>query len=152
MNIIIRQPETKAEWNQYYHLRWQILRQPWNQPPGSEKDELEDTSIHRMAIFKTNNSLQVIAVGRLHITDNDKAQIRYMAVDEKNRRFGVGNKILRALEEAALQKNITHIELNARESAVDFYQANHYEIDEAAHTLYDEIRHFKMKKVLGHQI
>ena len=45
-NINIKEPVTEEEFEQYYILRWRILRQPWNQPRGSEKDDKENKSIH----------------------------------------------------------------------------------------------------------
>ena len=35
----IRSPQTLEEWKDYFHLRWQILRDPLQQPVGSERDE-----------------------------------------------------------------------------------------------------------------
>ncbi len=147
--VTIKAPETPEEWEQYYDLRWRMLRQPWQQTPGSEKDELEDVSIHRMAVINKNKNQQIIAIGRIHFTPNNKAQIRYMAVDNDFRLKGIGKKILQSLEEIALQKKINIIELNARESAITFYQANQYKIIEPAHTLYNKIKHFKMEKTLS---
>ncbi|MCK4709991.1 MAG: GNAT family N-acetyltransferase [Gammaproteobacteria bacterium] len=148
IDIIVRQPETEAEWNQYFDLRWRILRQPWDQPPGSEKDDLEDISIHRMAVIKKNGVQQILAIGRLHLTQNNNAQIRYMAVDKNHQHQGIGQQILQSLEAAALKEKVNIIRLNARENAIDFYQKNHYKTIGPAHTLYDEIRHVKMKKSL----
>jgi len=144
MQIIIRQPQSSLEWNQYYELRWQMLRQPWQQPHGSEKDELEDRSIHRLVICDN----QVVAVGRLHITDPDQAQIRYMAVAKAYQQQGLGKLILNSLEQAAHDKNIKQISLNARESAIQFYQSCHYQLAEQTHTLYNSIKHFRMHKSL----
>lgn len=142
MQISIRAPQTEQEWDQYYDLRWRVLRQPWQQPRGSEKDELENSSVHRLAISDS----KVIAVGRLHFTENNTAQIRYMAVDPEFQRQGIGQMILQSLEKAAREKNSKCIELNARESALNFYQHQQYKLIEPAHTLYQTIKHFKMKK------
>ena len=38
--MIIRSPSQTSEYNAYYSLRWQVLRAPWKQAKGSEKDEL----------------------------------------------------------------------------------------------------------------
>ncbi len=48
--MIIKEPKTKVEFEQYYDLRWRILRQPWNRPRESEKDEKEENSIHIMVV------------------------------------------------------------------------------------------------------
>ena len=39
--MIVRAPSTEKEFERYRDLRWGILRAPWNQPKGSEVDELE---------------------------------------------------------------------------------------------------------------
>lgn len=38
--MIIKSPQTRDEFFAYYDLRWQILLAPWNQPKGSEQDDL----------------------------------------------------------------------------------------------------------------
>jgi len=144
MQIIIRQPQSSQEWEQYFELRWQLLRQPWQQARGSEKDELEKRSTHRLAISDN----KIIAVGRLHFTDNTQAQIRYMAVAKEHQRQGLGKLILNSLEQAAREKNIKSISLNARESAIRFYQSCHYQLAEQTHTLYNSIKHYRMYKHL----
>jgi hypothetical protein len=37
MEIKIRPPKTKSEWENYYDLRFRVLREPWQQPRGFEK-------------------------------------------------------------------------------------------------------------------
>ncbi|MGL5108034.1 MAG: GNAT family N-acetyltransferase, partial [Vibrio ordalii] len=32
-------PSTDNQLNKYYHFRWQMLREPWHLPIGSERDE-----------------------------------------------------------------------------------------------------------------
>ena len=46
LNIVIREPQNSSEFNEYYNLRWQILRQPLGQEIDSIKDELENKSYH----------------------------------------------------------------------------------------------------------
>ena len=52
MNIIIKQPKTDRDFQDYYDLRWRILRLAHDQPRGSEKDDLEELSIHLMAYYE----------------------------------------------------------------------------------------------------
>ena len=56
-----------------------MLRQPWQQPLGSEKDELESQSYHRVILDDMDN---IVGVGRLHKYKQNSAQIRYMAICE----------------------------------------------------------------------
>jgi predicted GNAT family N-acyltransferase len=140
----VRQPKTKKEYEKYYDLRWRILRKPWNQPKGSEKDELEEQSIHLMAYEKG----KLLGVGRVHFNSSKEAQIRYMAVEERLRGKGAGTMILQDLEKRAKRKGSDHMVLNARESAVDFYKKHGYRIVAKAHTLFGAIPHYKMRKKL----
>ena len=141
----ITEPKTKEDFDKYYDLRWRILRKPWDQPKGSEKDDLEDESIHLMACSGGG----VCGVARAHFNSPGEAQIRYMAVDEPYRGKGIGSKLLDELEKSIKQKGGRQVTLNAREIAVGFYEDHGYEIVAKAHTLYGCIEHFKMRKSLG---
>ncbi len=126
-----------------FQLRWSILRQPWNQPPGSEQDELEDSSFHRIALLP---GAGIVGTGRLHITEDGSAQIRYMAVREKYQGMGVGQRILNSLEAFARSSGIRNIRLNARELAQPFYQSQGYEIVCKSYVLFGVIQHITMQK------
>ena len=144
MDIEIREPQTEKEFERYYELRWEVLRKPWNQPKGSEKDEYEEKAIHIIACI--NN--EIIGVGRVHFNSEKEAQIRYMAVKAKYRGKGIGSLVLKELERIAKEKGAHYILLNARESVVDFYKVHGYKILEKAHTLFGCILHWKMRKKL----
>lgn len=144
LNFSIRSPHTKDEWQQYYQLRWKLLRQPWNQPVGSEKDEFEAEAIHRAAFY----SKRIIAVGRIQFTAAEHAQIRYMAVDPEFRLKGIGSLILKSLEQTARDQHTDSILLEARETAVKFYLSHHYQLIEASHLLFGEIQHYTMQKTI----
>lgn len=143
---IIRSPESDAEWSAYYDLRWRILREPWQQPRGSERDELDATATHRLIL---DIDSRVVAIGRLHALDNQTGQIRYMAVERGCERQGLGTRILSALERAAIDQALNTIRLHARAPAVPFYQHHGYTTLEASHTLFDTIPHYLMQKSLG---
>lgn len=117
-------PHTEAQWQAYYQLRYQVLRAPWLQPPGSERDELEDVAVHRMI---QSDSGEALAVGRLHLLDESTAQVRYMAVSEQARGQGLGQRVLQALEQQALALGAKRLILNARDSATGFYQQAGYQ-------------------------
>ena len=140
--MIITEPKTEIEFEQYYNLRWKILRQPWNQPRGSEKDEKEEESIHIMVVH--NN--KVIGCGRGHFNSPIEAQIRYMAVEEGSQGKGVGTQILEALERRLTEKGAKTFILNARENVVTFYQKHNYKIIGKGHILFSVIEHYKMGK------
>jgi predicted GNAT family N-acyltransferase len=143
--VLIRPPATEPEFEAYYQLRWKILREPWNQPPGSEKDNREAEALHLAA---WNDSGALTGVGRLHRVDARSGQIRYMAVDPSQRGRGTGTAILRELENLAARSGLEEVMLNAREESVSFYRANGYQVVQPSHSLFGVIPHFEMRKRL----
>lgn len=142
--MIIKSPQTQQEFLDYYDLRWRILRAPWNQPKGSEQDELEGEAIHIIAVAND----KIIGCGRAHFNSEDEAQIRYMAVENQWQGKGVGKLILDELEKGVKQKGAKKIILHARENVIKFYEKNGYKIIKPSHTLFGEIKHFLMSKDL----
>ena len=145
MKITVIEPQTPEEFKQYYSLRYKILRKPWGKPRGSERDNEDEISHHRMIIDEAGDA---IAVGRLQVNTKEEAQIRYMAVEDNYQGKGLGSKIVTALEDIALDKGANRIILQARKNAVQFYQRNGYKVVEKSYILFDEIQHWLMKKEL----
>ncbi len=139
-------PNTAEQMAAYLQLRYQVLRAPWGQEKGSEVDALEGQSIHRMIC---DESGEVVAVGRVHKVDMENAQIRYMAVADCAQGQGLGSLMLQVLEQAAIERGVKAIQLNAREVALKFYQHNGYQLQKQVHTLYGDIVHFLMDKTLS---
>jgi thioesterase domain-containing protein len=146
-------PKSKTEFAQYYQLRWEILRAPWQQAKGSEQDEYESEAIHRILI---DDEQQIVGVGRLHFTEQSHAQIRYMAINADYQGKGLGKQMIDTLEQKSAKLGARVISLNARKDAVKFYQYLGYQLLEFSHLLYNEIEHFSMTKTIeplaSHQI
>ncbi|WP_290664722.1 GNAT family N-acetyltransferase [Ignavibacterium sp.] len=140
--MIIKSPQTRKEFFDYYDLRWRILRAPWNQPKGSEQDELEGRAIHIIAV--ENN--KIVGCGRAHFNSDEEAQIRYMAVENEWQGKGVGKLILDELEKRVIEKGAKKIILHARENVVKFYERNGYKLVKQSHTLFGVIPHYLMEK------
>jgi GNAT superfamily N-acetyltransferase len=87
-----------------------------------------------------------VGAGRVHFVDSRTAQIRYMAVSGAYRGRGIGTQILQRLERIAWSQGVKRIVLNARESAVAFYEQQNYRPVGAGHTLYGVIKHVQMEK------
>ncbi len=143
--LIIRQPQNKKEYASMFNLRWKVLRQPWNQPKGSERDDEEANADHFIAVLHN----KIIGTARLHLINENVAQIRYLAVEEEYRNKGVASKILEAIHLTAKNKFIKYLILNARETAVDYFQRNGYKIVGEGQTLFGEIKHKKMMIQFG---
>ncbi|HRG57933.1 MAG TPA: GNAT family N-acetyltransferase [Bacteroidia bacterium] len=141
----VRTPANSIEWEGYFELRWNLLRAPWQQLKGSERDDLENhhDTFHAMAIDDLG---KIYGVGRLQLLNSQQAQIRYMAVSIDAQGKGVGTYILEFLENIAKVKNIKEIKLQARENAIPFYQRNGYHVQEKTFLMYNDIQHYLMTK------
>ncbi len=126
-------------------MRYEVLRKPWKQPIGSEKDANEDTSIHIMACNQTNI---VLGVSRLQFNTPLEAQLRFMGVKENSQVLGIGKKLIAYAEEKAKKEGATKIILQAREIALDFYKKCGYTLVEKSFLMWDEIQHYLMEKKL----
>lgn len=142
--MIITPPKTEEEFRQYYNLRWRILRKPWNQPEGSERDKTETDCYHVIAI----ENKVIYGVARLEFPETNVAQLRYMAVDESCQGQGVGRCIVTHIEQYAKDNNALKLFLNARENAVGFYEKLGYKTTKKTYILFDSIQHYKMMKKL----
>ncbi|MBC8379595.1 MAG: GNAT family N-acetyltransferase [Planctomycetes bacterium] len=140
----IREPNNEQEWEQYYDLRWCVLREMCDQPPGSEKDDLEEDSYHLMATEEG----KCVGVGRAHFNHGSEGQIRCMGVDVDCRGKGIGTKILEALEIYFLRNATGSVILNAHKEAVGFYQRYGYQVTGEEPLLFGAVEHVKMCKRL----
>ena len=149
MSFELRSPHSPEEFEQYYDLRWRILRAPWQQPRGSERDEWENEAIHVAAYVAG----KLVGAGRLHRTGEDRAQIRYMAIEEAYRGQGIGEAVYQHLEAEARKAGIKHIHVHARLPVLDFYKQMGFNITGEGPTLFDSIQHKVMEKDLmtGHK-
>jgi N-acetylglutamate synthase-like GNAT family acetyltransferase len=144
MKII--EPTTVEDFEKYYLLRWEILRKPWNKPPGSEKDEMEQSSYHAMALNTYNEAIGVVRLNKISETEG---QLRYMAVDTKQQNQGLGSLLLNFIESKAKEIGLNSLILHSREEAVNFYLKNNYQEIEKSYLMWDEIQHYLMQKKLS---
>ncbi|MGL6260635.1 YiiD C-terminal domain-containing protein [Vibrio sp. WXL210] len=138
-------PKTDNQLNKYFQFRWQVLREPWRMPLGSERDEYDSMSFHRMI---TDSRGRPMAIGRLYITPDNEGQIRFMAVKPNRRNKGMGSLILVALESLARQEGVKRLVCNAREDAIAFYQKNGFERRGELSDERGPVRHQQMVKPL----
>lgn len=144
MNLFIRTPQTEPEWEQYFDLRYRILREPLDQPRGSERNEGDATGIH-FALFEG----QVIqAIARLDSITKQLAQVRFVAVEQNLQGKGYGLKIMQAVEKYARESGIQEIVLHARDYALAFYKKQDYRLIGPSYKLFDVLQHYEMRKLL----
>jgi N-acetylglutamate synthase-like GNAT family acetyltransferase len=141
----IKSPQTDSEWKAYYALRFNVLREPWNQPLGSEVLADEDQAIHAIAL----EDGEVLGVARMHESAEKQGQVRCVATATAAQGKGIGKAIMAYLEDQAKAKGWTEIVLEARENAVPFYQRIGYTIIAESYLLFGKIQHYRMKKALN---
>ncbi|MFY7945118.1 MAG: GNAT family N-acetyltransferase [Crocinitomicaceae bacterium] len=138
----IRSPKTTSEWEEYYDLRYRILREPWKQPRGSERNEGDATGMH----FGLYDSNQLLGILRLDSMEIGISQIRFMAVETSNQGKGIGENLMLFAEEISKNRGDKKIILHAREIALGFYEKLGYQLIEKSHLLFGEIQHYLMEK------
>ncbi|WP_395345713.1 YiiD C-terminal domain-containing protein [Ningiella sp. W23] len=141
----VHKPSSEKELAEYYAFRWRWLREPWGYPKGSEKDEYEGVSEHRMV--KTQSG-EIVACGRVQLNTTEEAQIRHIAVEKAYRRQGVGQIILSALEQVARDIGAERAVTNSRESSIHFFESAGFEIIDEAPTELGKLRRKQMRKHL----
>lgn len=144
----ISTPSNEQELNAYFHFRWQVLRQPFNLPEGSEKDEYEPVAEHRMIKDGKGN---VIAVGRIHLNTPEEAQVKHIAVSTELRGKGIGQMIVSALEVVARDMGVERLVTNSMDASVEFFRSCGYEVQELGPKELDMQRRQQMLKKLEHQ-
>lgn len=144
MSIDIRIPKSPEEWENYYDLRYRVLRAPLNQERGSERNE-GDASGHHFALY---DSGILKAIARLDRADDGVAQTRFVAVELESQGKGYGKHIMLDVERAASERGDHLMILHARDYAVIFYKKLGYELVEESYKLFDVLQHYLMHKAL----
>ena len=116
-------PETADEFENYYELRWQVLRKPLNKPRGSEQEGSEQDKFNFALL---NAADEMIGTCCLQLNSADEAQVRYMAVNAMYRGKQLGDLLLKEAEQKAALLHAKYVFLQSRESAVHFYKRNGY--------------------------
>lgn len=145
-SITLARPHTQQDWAAYQALRWQLLRAPWL-PGLPAVFEAPDMPNIEHVIAKHENGA-VIGCGRIHWLGQGRAQIRAMAIEPEYQGTGLGRRLLQRLEQLARGRGITQIKLQARQSAVAFYQRCGYTVTGPGETLFESIPHQWMVKHL----
>jgi predicted GNAT family N-acyltransferase len=141
----IRSPKTDAEWDEYYDLRFRVMRKPLGKPSGSERNEGDGNGMH-FALFRDS---KICAIARLDKIDEQMAQVRFVAVETEIQGSGFGKKIMLATEQKAKELGCSKMILHARDYACDFYRKLGYKEIGPSYKLFDVLQHFEFHKELG---
>ncbi|MBP7565702.1 MAG: YbgC/FadM family acyl-CoA thioesterase [Burkholderiaceae bacterium] len=115
------------------HVRTAVFVHEQGIPMEMEWDEADTTALHAVAF---NRLGQPLATGRLLPAQAGTAKVGRMAVARVLRGSRVGAQVLRALEQAALDRGDAEVRLHAQRSAEGFYLRLGYAMDGAP---FDEV-------------
>ena len=108
---------------QTYPLRRAVLRKNMPNEPHEFKGDFDNGAFH-LGFFLEDRIVGVVTV----LIFENVAQIRGMAVDEAFQGKGIGAQLVKEAEFLIKQKQVSRIWMNARASAVSFYEKLGYSI------------------------
>jgi GNAT superfamily N-acetyltransferase len=154
-HIELGAPETPKEWAQYYRLRYERLRKPLGQPPGSERDDpAEPGSIHIIAkvdgrVVGAGCWVVGLRPGSHPAARRMFVRFRQMAVDSDFEGRGVGGAITRHVEERSRALGAVEIVGNVRVEKVGYMRRHGWIEQGEGVTLFGTVESISMVKRLS---
>jgi len=139
-----RSPRTQKEWEDYYDLRYRILRAPLGKERGSERNDGDESGLH-FALF---DKKLIVGIARLDRLDEVTSQVRFVAIEKTKQGTGLGKKLMTSIENEATALGHARMILHARDYALPFYLNLGYENHGESYKLFDVLQHFEMSKEL----
>jgi N-acetylglutamate synthase-like GNAT family acetyltransferase len=124
--IVIKTPKTREEFKNYYALRYRVLREPWGQPKGTEKDDFEPISQHFMAIDDQTGEL--VGVVKLFEKESGVGWFSHLAVVESKQHQGIGKFLIETVENAAREQGYKVLGCMARLNTTDYFKRFGYKV------------------------
>ena len=124
--IVIKSPQTLEEFRHYYELRYQVLREPWGQVRGTEKDDYEPLSEHFMAVEEESG--KVIGVVKLFEKEPGVGWVSHLAVIGTHQHKGIGKTLMSKVEERALERGMTRLGCFSRLTTTDYFKRLGFEM------------------------
>ncbi len=124
--IIIRSPHTRDEFKEYYALRYRVLREPWGQPRGTEKDDYEPLSQHFMAVEEPGGKI----VGAVKLLEKEAGVgwFSHLSVDSRYQSQGIGRLLIERVEAAARERGFKALGCMARLNTTAYFEKFGYRI------------------------
>lgn len=117
--------DSKDYWDSV-QLRDKVLRKPLGLEYDREALLKEGDSIHIVA--RELRSQKIVGVLVLKPYSSSVVKVRQVAVDEYRRKAGIGKKLVVFSEQVAKEQGYSLLYAHARNTALAFYQQNHYKV------------------------
>lgn len=118
-------PWQSDEYQAAINLRRELLRKPLGLE-FAKADLLAESSHLHFGLMQDSKLIACLVAVCLSETH---AKLRQMAVATPHQRQGLGQQLIRATEEVLSERGIQSIELNARATAIGFYEKLGYQAD-----------------------
>ncbi len=124
--ILIKSPLTREDFKQYYDLRYRVLREPWGQPRGTEKDDFEPISQHFMAVESENG--EIIGVVKMFEKEPGVAWVSHLAVASRHQNKGIGKMLMDHVENLAREQGYRTIGCMSRLNTTKYFEKMGYKV------------------------
>lgn len=124
--ILIKSPATREDFKQYYDLRYRVLREPWGQPRGTEKDDYEPISQHFMAVESENG--EILGVVKMFEKEPGVAWVSHLAVAGRHQNKGIGRLLMDHVENLAREQGYKTIGCMSRLNTTKYFEKMGYKV------------------------
>ena len=124
--ILIKSPATREDFKQYYDLRYRVLREPWGQPRGTEKDDYEPISQHFMAVDDANG--EILGVVKMFEKEPGVAWVSHLAVASRHQNKGIGRLLMDHVECLAREQGYKSIGCMSRLNTTKYFEKMGYKV------------------------
>jgi len=121
--LIVKEAVADKEINYCFNIRESVFINEQQVPPNIERDCLDKTAVHFIAI----DDGFPVGTARVVIDGDDVAIIGRVAVLKDYRGKGIGKKIIQAIETADSMKHVKIFKMHAQTQAINFYIGLGYE-------------------------
>ncbi len=126
--VVIRKPRTIEEMQQYYDVRYRVLREPLGMARGSEYARPpinEIAAVHIMAMLINEPKVIGAVMGFI---GKDYAKVHALCIDFPYQRQGISKALMLALEDEFRKRGASKVYLNSREHTVPYYEKLGYHV------------------------
>lgn len=124
--IQIKSPVTRDDYKHYYDLRYKILREPWGQPRGTEKDDYEPISQHYMAVEDATG--EILGVVKMAEKEPGVVWVSHLAVASQHQKKGIGKLLMAHVENLARAQGYKTICCLSRLNTTEYFAKAGYKI------------------------